>query len=141
MAVAFGGAHTALLADPVMPGQALYLGEVPIEARLRGQALVLPTAASRCTNCHEAAAREADLKAGIGAPRLNKATLTEPTSRRGGPVSSYDEAAFCKLLKTGVDPAYVLVRKTMPQFQTTDEQCQQLWAYLSQREPAAEVAP
>jgi hypothetical protein len=68
-------------------------------------------------------------------PALNAAWLTQAQSRRGGPPSVYSVQAFCKLLRDGIDPAWVLVNQTMPHYAVTDAQCDQIWAYVNRRTP------
>ncbi len=112
-------AHAALLET----GEALYRGERPLEARLYRDADPLPAHASRCSNCHEG--REA-----VG-PALSAVTLTSLLPRRGGPASRFDEAALCRLLRDGVDPAQVLLAKTMPRYAIDDADCHALWTWLT----------
>lgn len=119
-------------------GEDLYLGRAPLAAQLRGDDTPLPATAVACVQCHEPAARPgAALPAANIGPRLD-AGLLQSRPRRGGPPVPFDEAAFCRLLRTGVDPAMVLVRRTMPQFRLDDGDCTRLWQYLSQRPLEAE---
>lgn len=125
-------AATAWAAD----GQALYEGREAVPARLRGEDYRLPASAARCANCHEAAA------AGRAyAPPLDRESLLKPVPRRAGPPSVYDERAFCRTLREGVDPAHMLLRRAMPQFDVDDVQCKALWAFLSQRTSERGAAP
>ena len=55
--------------------------------------------------------------------------------RRNGPPSRFDEASFCRLLRTGVDPADIVVPRAMPRYAIDDTDCRALWAYLSRLEP------
>jgi hypothetical protein len=50
--------------------------------------------------------------------------------RRGGPPSAFDRDTFCRLLRTGVDPAWVVVDVSMPRYALSDEQCHALWTHL-----------
>lgn len=135
----------AACGDPgAVRGQALYEGEVALTARLVGHTLALPAQATRCINCHDAAADDAArarAAANVGwsgplartAPPLDRAQLTQRQSRRGGPPSAYDAAALCRLLRSGMDPADVLVPGVMPRYDLPDTQCVELWSYLSRR--------
>ena len=104
-------------------GQELFEGKVALAARVDGVAEPLPAIAAACSNCHGS-------PPAIG-PTLQASSLTAPQPRRGGPPSRYDLASFCQTLRTGVDPAYVLLPKTMPRYALGDAQCQALWAHLS----------
>lgn len=117
------------------PGEDLYAGRLPIEARLRGDARVLAQATARCANCHEP--RPQSLAEPAYAPRLDKTSLATSMPRRGGPASIYDEQSFCRLLREGIDPAHMLLRRSMPLFAADDAQCASLWQYLSQRSAPA----
>jgi hypothetical protein len=64
---------------------------------------------------------------------LSAATLAEPVARRGGPPSRYDARSLCTLLRSGVDPAHVMVQRAMPRFDIDDLQCEALWQYLTNR--------
>ncbi|NML16567.1 c-type cytochrome [Azohydromonas caseinilytica] len=110
-------------------GQRLFQGEEPLAARIAGQDFALPAGASRCGNCHGGAAAQRI------APLLTTVSLTSATSRRGGPPSRYDAASFCRLLRSGVDPAHVIVPRTMPRYELSDADCADLWSHLSRREP------
>lgn len=117
--------------DASPTGEALFSGALPLVAHLQGDDLDLPTIASRCSNCHLMAA-PADVggpDARLG-PMLTPALLTAPQKRRGGPPSRYDATNFCTLLRTGVDPASVVVRRTMPRYRLDDAGCRALWDYL-----------
>ena len=120
-------------------GQALYDRGDGAAARLRGDAMVLPVDAARCANCHEPSRRPAQTDAAFG-PRLD-GLLTQPLPRRGGPPAAYDQAGFCKLLRTGIDPAQILVRRAMPVYDISDGSCAELWQAVSRREPLAQGQP
>jgi len=123
-------------------GQAYFLGEAVLAGRLSGHAMDLPSVASRCVNCHRdsadaraASARAAgntglDPSADAGAPPLGRAWLTQWRSRRFAPASRYDAASLCTLLRSGVDPAMVVIPATMPRYQASDAQCADLWNFL-----------
>lgn len=110
-------------------GADLFEGRAALVARLVGHTEALPAPTVRCANCH---AVSGSAPAGYG-PTLSAAHLTDPQPRRGGPASRYDQGAFCRLLRTGIDPAHVQVPAGMPRYELSDAQCAALWAYLSQR--------
>ncbi len=66
-------------------------------------------------------------------PQLDRERLTASISRRGGPPSRFDRATFCRMLRTGEDPASVLLPKVMPRYELTDEQCAALWHHLTRK--------
>lgn len=120
-------------------GQALYEGRVRQEGQpvgaavLRGHTQALPQVAARCVNCHEPA-REPDTGRWIRfGPPLDRESLALPLRRRGGPPSSYDASTLCLTLRTGVDPAQIVLQQAMPRFGFSDDDCQALWRYLSTR--------
>jgi hypothetical protein len=121
-------------------GAALWRGDLSLTARIAGHPNALPAAAARCINCHGAvrgvlaSAADTDL-AELGAPTLTARQLREPRARRGGPPSRYGAASFCTLLRTGVDPASVLLPREMPRYEITDADCTALWIHLT-RNPA-----
>jgi hypothetical protein len=120
-------------ADPGLNlGRQLYRGELALAGTISGHAQPLPPVATRCTNCHS---RESTAQAASGAasfaPLLTRDRLLGPIARRGGPPSRYDEAAFCRLLRTGIDPAIMLIPRQMPRYEIDDAQCQALWTYLT----------
>lgn len=111
-------------------GARLFSGRAPLAAQLAGRDLALPVSASRCTNCHRHdGPAPAASTAGFG-PVLTAAALRTRQPRRGGPPSAYDEASFCRLLRTGIDPAHVLIDQRMPRYAATDAECAALWTYL-----------
>lgn len=141
-------------------GAAIFAGRQPLPGHLRGDGMALPTQATRCTNCHAtdaglsadgiAGAVPTGAKAGTVtadgqapatgapaaanfAPRLNATQLAQALPRRGGPPSRYDATSLCRLLRTGVDPAGVMVQRAMPLFEASDADCQALWQYLGTR--------
>ena len=112
-------------------GFALYHGYLPLQGRITGHDDDLPGMASKCVNCHDAV--RSDVAPAIVIAPLTKASLTEPVSRRGGPPTVYAESSFCSLLRDGVDPALVIVNRTMPRFAMADSDCHALWRYVSSR--------
>jgi mono/diheme cytochrome c family protein len=128
---------TAASADggaSVTRGRQLFDGELALPARIAGQDFALPAQASRCVNCHGPARGDAASQAAgaqrIG-PALTAGTLTDAVRRRGGPPSRYDAASLCTLLRSGVDPAHVIILRTMPRYEITDADCRSLWLHLT----------
>jgi hypothetical protein len=121
----------ALYSTPWLRGYALYHGHLAMTGRITGHDSNLPGRASRCVNCHDAG-RSSALSARSIAP-LTGASLTEPHSRRGGPETVYAESSFCTVLQNGMDPAYVLVNRTMPRYDLSASDCQALWFYVRSR--------
>ena len=89
----------------------------------------LPAAVVVCRGCHVAAVASPGTPP--PAPPVDRALLLEAKPRRGGPPSAYDLPAFCRLLRTGADPAYVLVAREMPVFDVDDAQCESLWRFVT----------
>ena len=126
----------------VARGEALFQGATQFPGRLAGHAQALPTAATRCVNCHGRSDDVAAIARAAGntgwsaslvrtAPSLGHATLAVLRSRRGGPASAYDAAALCRLLRDGIDPAQVVIAGAMPRYEPTEAQCADLWAALT----------
>ena len=122
------------LADSDGRGRQLFDGELALPARIAGQDFALPSQASRCVNCHGPARGNATSQA-AGAQRIGPAltarTLTDAVRRRGGPPSRYDSGSLCTLLRSGVDPAHVIVVRTMPRYEITEADCRSLWLHLT----------
>ena len=148
--VAFGGwaLNEARSRAAVARGAALFRGEAPLAGRIVGHTVVLPATVARCVNCHEtrstavSAAASAVASPAPGAegavagrygPALGRATLAQLRPRRGGPASRYDAAALCVLLRSGVDPAQVVIPQAMPRYDIDAVDCEALWAYLLTR--------
>jgi mono/diheme cytochrome c family protein len=134
----FAGAAHADDAASAARGRQLFVGEAPLAARIVGQDFALAPEAGRCINCHGATAGPAGPRASaagspadLAAPVLSAATLTATVRRRGGPPSRYDAAALCTLLRTGVDPAHVMILRTMPRYEINDADCRSLWLHLT----------
>jgi hypothetical protein len=107
-------------------GEQLFIGEEPLKGAIVGHDDALPAFASKCVNCHDLAASE---KANYGS-KLTRAALLEAAARRGGPPSRYEARSFCRLLRTGIDPAHILILRAMPRYEIDDAQCLALWNYL-----------
>lgn len=119
-------------------GKELFLGRVPLKARMVGHDMDLPSSAVQCHNCHRTAgATPVASAAPVGVasdslgPTLNRETLTGLVPRRGGPPSRYDNESFCRVLSTAIDPAYVIVNSTMPRYKMSAADCGALWTYLT----------
>lgn len=117
-------------------GQSLFTGGSDMHGRIRTHLVDLPPQVVRCGNCH--AAGDGPAIARSLAPRLTRALLLAPRARRGGPVSIYNAARFCTLLRKGTDPAYVLLSLEMPIYTLDDSDCQALWQFVmrSEHEPS-----
>ena len=126
---------TAAPNDPlVQRGLQLYAGAAPLQGTITGHAAPLPPGAARCINCHALGTAGPALAASAPSsfgPLLTRARLTQRTARRGGPPSAYDETSFCRLLRTGIDPAWVLIPRDMPRYELADADCRGLWLYLN----------
>jgi hypothetical protein len=109
-------------------GDELYHGKESLSGRIRGHDDRLPPETVICANCHNAKSRSR-LSAAT-APHIDGALLLQMRQRRGGPPSRYNQQSFCRLLRTGSDPAYVLVAREMPTYDLIDDQCQSLWTFL-----------
>lgn len=109
-------------------GALIFNGDVAVPAHLRGDPQPLPAAASRCVNCHA----QDPGRSGF-APPLSRVSLTVAQPRRGGPASAYDASAFCRVLRTGIDPMQIVLARGMPQFDASDRDCSALWTFLTQR--------
>jgi hypothetical protein len=118
-----------LSAASVQRGDALYQGKEPLHGRIRGHEDLLPPSAVTCANCHSA--KSTSRLSSKPAPQLNRAWFSEMRQRHGGPPSTYNQASFCKLLRTGIDPVFVLVDREMPIYDLDDSQCADLWDYLN----------
>lgn len=110
-------------------GSRLFHGFAPLHGRLYTQSDELPNGAARCANCH-AYANSTPVPYS-SAPRLSAQWLIVNRPRRGGPKSYYNQERFCSLLRTGVDPAYIVINVEMPRYELTDEECNALWVFLT----------
>ncbi len=110
-------------------GAKLFDGDEALKGRLQGMSFELDASAVRCKNCHTVTAQA--VIPGSSAPALTAGMLTSELKRRSGPPSHYTLESFCKLLRTGIDPAYVIVNRQMPRFEIDEEQCGSIWSYLT----------
>ncbi|WP_053571967.1 hypothetical protein [Caballeronia cordobensis] len=118
-------ARAAAACAPSDLGCAIFNGQHPMAAHLRDDDRPLPAWTTRCVNCHVGTSKEQAF-----APPLTRDSLLGVTSRRGGPISSYDETAFCRAVREGIDPASVLLRKSMPRYRIADAECVALWRFV-----------
>lgn len=120
-------------------GARLYAGQQTLAGYIAGHETPLPETASRCINCHVLAGSPSPAsgsqKTVAFGPLLSAEGLKGLVPRRGGPPSRYDLRAFCELLKTGVDPAKVIIQRTMPRYKIDEPQCEALWMYITQPRP------
>jgi len=130
-----GGQRLSLAAALLSPANAL----PPLPGRLAGHTLDLPAAATRCVNCHAGVASTAALDSAVFATPLHVGTLRLAMSRRGGPPSTYDASSLCRVLRDGIDPAFVIVDQAMPRYQASDAQCAALWAWLTRSKDARDA--
>ncbi len=111
-------------------GRRMFFGGASLQGAILGHPEALPPRLAACANCHVGAA------GGLGAasfgPRLDGPRLTEMRVRRGGPPSAFSPASFCRMLRTGVDPASVLITRQMPRYALNDNQCLGLWRFLTE---------
>lgn len=145
LVVAFGLPVPALagLTPSQLRGEQLFVGSAALPGRVHGHVVALPVAATRWINCHAQTqqSRSATARAGANvglapasvtvAPALKEARLSELRVRLGGPKTRYDAALLCRVLRHGVNSAQVVVPTTMPRYDASDAQCEDLWNYLS----------
>jgi hypothetical protein len=118
--------HAAPLCESKDLGCAIFYGQHSVEAQLRDDDHLLPGSTTRCANCHS--------QTGPGdafAPPLTAGNLFPAKSRRDGPASNYDQEAFCRALREGIDPANVMLRKAMPHYRISDTECAALWHFVT----------
>lgn len=118
--------------SPISAGRRLFFGELPLVGTIVGQRLPLPAKAAVCANCHtgDSVVTSSRTSGPPGPPALSRLGLLELQERRGGPPSQFSEHSFCRMLRTGIDPAYIMISRRMPRYAVSDEQCQNLWDYL-----------
>lgn len=115
----------------ILRGKQIFQGKETVNGRIDGHSRNLPPQVAKCINCHAPAkGQKIDDQY---APLLNDRWLLQPRVRRGGPAFAYDQASFCKTIRTGTDPEYVILNRTMPRFDLSNEQCQALWAFLTEK--------
>jgi hypothetical protein len=109
-------------------GCRMFFGETPLQGAIVEHDRPLPPEVVACANCHSGDTRSTSGEA--LAPLLSRSMLIELRRRRSGPPSQFSAASFCRLLRTGVDPAYIVISRKMPRYVLDDEQCLDLWQYL-----------
>lgn len=122
---------------PEARGARLFDGREPLTATLAGHATPLPAQTARCSQCHAGPVTPiaANSWPALPGPPLDSRHLRAALSRRGGPPVAYDLAAFCRTLREGIDPAHVMLPRTMPRFDIDDRRCEALWAHLTGNTP------
>lgn len=128
---------TGAVPESAQRARAIFFDGLHAVATLRGDERALPAGAVRCANCHDAAGRRVPRERGAAeaGPPLIREQLVSARSRRGGPVSRFDEQSFCRLLRTGIDPADIVVRRGMPLYTLSDADCAGLWTLLAEGQP------
>ena len=122
--------RAAALADAsAATGRRMFHGDASLQGAIVGHPEVLPPRLTACANCHEGAA---GLAAASFGPLLDGPRLTEMRGRRGGPPSAFSPTSFCRMLRTGIDPASILITRQMPRYTLDDNQCLGLWHYLTE---------
>lgn len=118
-------------------GARLFDGREPLTATLAGHATPLPAQTARCSQCHAGPDTQntAVGQAAFPGPPLDGRHLRTALSRRGGPPIAYDVSAFCRTLRDGIDPAHVMLPRTMPRFDIDDTRCEALWTHLTSTPP------
>lgn len=110
-------------------GQGLFEGTLALSATLRHSEDALPQAAITCSNCHKVACT-AGRDDPLAPPALGPVHLLSKVKRISGPAVAYDQAGFCRVLRTGRTPAHTVTSRTMPQYIIDDQSCAALWEYL-----------
>lgn len=129
IALIVGAIHLLRSGSLLADGSDLFEGRKPLAGKLVGHSESLPAQALRCANCHSRG-QGAPADTGYG-PALSARHLTQALARRGGPPSTYDEAGFCRLLRTGIDPAWIQLPAGMPRYELSDAQCAALWSFVN----------
>jgi hypothetical protein len=111
-------------------GRELFTGQAALQGRISTHEMDLPPAVVRCANCHAEGTGSAVARS--NAPRLDREWLLSPQRRRGGPPSHYDRDSFCRVLRKGVDPAWVVINEEMPRYTVDDADCSALWRFLTE---------
>lgn len=116
-------------------GRQLFEGTIALPGTITGQSKPLQPRAARCVNCHAVDDSARGVAASFGPP-LTANWLTAAVSRRRGPPSRYDATSFCTLLRTGIDPAFIVAAQTMPRYAVSDADCADLWRHLATAAPS-----
>jgi cytochrome c oxidase subunit 2 len=86
-----------------------------------------------CAACHGPDGRGRTVGAMMGsfeAPDIRWSTLSSPQDPQGRPQTPFDEAVFAHAVRAGVDPEGRRLKPPMPRWQVTDQEVQDLVAYL-----------
>ncbi len=110
-------------------GERLYRGAALLTGSIAGQTTAMPASVLARTNCHVGSTGNSGGDA-QAAPDLRGGCLSVVRSRRNGPAARYTQATFCRTLRTGVDPVYMILPVQMPRFTISDTDCAALWTYL-----------
>jgi mono/diheme cytochrome c family protein len=132
LALHVGFAEAASEPEALERGRRLFQGAELLQGRIAGHSSSLPGTFAACARCHtdQDSPRLAGSLPGRTAPVIEHGVLGAIRSRRGGPPFAYDGDSFCHTLRTGIDPQYVVLTRTMPRFDIDDMQCNALWIYL-----------
>lgn len=124
------GQHAAQAAR----GARLFDGSEPLVATLSGHTTPLPPDTARCIQCHTGPTTTTSTTSAqpLPGPVLDRRHLRDALPRRGGPPIAYELATFCRAVRSGVDPASVVLPRTMPRFDIDDARCEALWRYLTE---------
>ena len=127
--------HAGAAADRAGPardaerGKRIFHGHDAVQGTVQQNGTALPALASKCINCHSV---HVPSGAWAGTPQyLTASTMSRKVSRRGGPAYFYDQPTFCHTVRTGVDPAGIVLESKMPRYKISDTQCADLWIFLS----------
>ena len=110
-------------------GESIYRGGKSIKARMAGSEDNLAPAATRCANCHGANGRGV-AEAGVSGADIRGATLKNREPRRGGPPAAYTLESFRAALRSGHDPAGVVLARAMPRYEISGSDSAALWGFL-----------
>ena len=132
LAFRLGSTEAASGTDEQERGRRLFHGMEALQSRIVGHSSYLPATFTVCATCH--AKRESPQSGkpleARAAPLVERGMLAKIKSRRGGPPVAYTRDSFCRTLRTGIDPQYVVLTRTMPRFEVDEAQCDALWIYL-----------
>ncbi len=112
-------------------GHRIFIGTEAITGKINGHQQPLPPQVAKCATCHTPSTRPQD--SDQLAPLLNASWLQQAHPRRGGPAFAYTKDSLCQTMRTGMDPEYVILNRTMPRFDISDEQCRALWAFFTEK--------
>ncbi len=118
------------LAHAQSAGERLYRGTASLTGNIAGHTTAMPASVLACTNCHVGGSGNAGSDS-QAAPDLRGGWLSTVRSRRNGPAARYTQITFCRTLRTGIDPVYIILPVQMPRFAISDADCAALWTYLN----------